>query len=254
MLGPRDDVADDREHELRDADPDQDEAVAGDAVAPGEHVDQRRAERARRRARPARCRRCRRRTGRSRRPRTGSRPTRRRRSRARRAGCASSCLEDEPGDAERQPDGQRGRRRRQPQVAHDEVDRRVVAQVQGRRDHVPRRRARSCRPSSSRRRAPTATAASATVDERPRRRRRRAVPRRRAAPRRPGAAASRVGHRSQLRQVAVADERDEHRRAEHAEHDADLQLAGREHDAGPTMSASSRTTGASTSEYGRIQR
>ena len=35
-----DEVADDREHELRDADPDQDEAVAGDAVAPRQQVDQ----------------------------------------------------------------------------------------------------------------------------------------------------------------------------------------------------------------------
>ena len=54
-VGLGDDVADDREHELRDADPDQDEAVAGDAVAPGQQVDEHGAdERADERA-PARC-------------------------------------------------------------------------------------------------------------------------------------------------------------------------------------------------------
>ena len=41
-LGVRDDVADDRDHELRQPDADQDEPVARDAVAPGQQIDQQR--------------------------------------------------------------------------------------------------------------------------------------------------------------------------------------------------------------------
>ncbi len=138
MLCAGDQVADDREHELRDADADKDQPVAADAAPPGQQVDQRGAAEG---PDPGPGQR-----SRSRRSRTVTMP-------ATAAGCAGGdaheigrgerVRQQLSGTTSRRPRAQAHRERRscpgQPQVLHDEVDAGVVRDMEHGLDDVDTR-------------------------------------------------------------------------------------------------------------------